>query len=150
MESGLVMPTDPYVIAVDGCKIRTAVMETDTPRILKAVFPIGNPQVTIDRRTGIVVDNGHQHRPKITRVGGAEVRTDLFLNPEYANLSGVLYSHVSARTSPFDKRMGEDFVFIHNPLATDNNLPRGFLKAGREYVPTEENEGYTIKVTSWS
>lgn len=148
LENGVIMPTDAYVIAINSCKIGSAIMETDTPRILKAVFPIGNWQVTIDKKTGIVIDTGYQLRFKIRRVGGAEVRTDLFVNPEYANLSGVLYSHVSVRKIP--ERMGEDFVFIHNPLATNNRLPHGFLKVGREYIPTEDNGGYAINVTNWN
>ena len=45
--------------------------------------------------------------------------------------------------------MGEDFVLIHNPLAT-NRLPYGFLKVGREYIPYEDNEEYTLKVTNWN
>jgi hypothetical protein len=147
VNNGLIAPTDTYVIAINSCKIGSAIMETDTPRILKAVFPIGNRQVTIDTKTGIVIDSGYQLRFKIRRVGGAEVRTDLFLDPEYANLSGVLYSHVSIRKVP--EKMGEDFIFIHNPLATSNRLPYGFLKVGREYIPTEDNEGYAIKVTNW-
>jgi len=148
VDNGLIMPPDAYVIAINSCKIPAAIMETDTPRILKAVFPIGNWQVTIDKKTGIVIDTGYQLRFKIRRVGGAEVRTDLFLNPEYANLSGVLHSHVSVRKVP--EKMGEDFVFIHNPLATNNRLPYGFLKVGREYIPTEDNERYAINVTNWN
>jgi hypothetical protein len=150
VEGGLITPTDAYVIAINSCKIRTSIMETDTPRILKAVFPIGNLQVTIDKKTGVVIDTGYQLRFKIRRVRGAEVRTDLFLNPVYANLSGVLYSHVSVGTYPFTKQMGEDFVFLHNPLATKNRIPHGFLKVGREYIPTEDNGGYKINATNWN
>jgi hypothetical protein len=148
--NGLILPTDAYIIAINSCKISSASMETDTPRILKAVFPIGDLKVTIDTKTGVVINTGYQLRFKISRVGGSEVRTDLFINPEYANLSGVLYSHVSIRTYPFTKRMGEDFVFIHNPLATKNRVPHGFLKVGREYIPTEDKDGYKINVTNWN
>ena len=148
VEKGLITPTDGYVIAVNSCKIPAAIMETDTPRILKAVFPIGSRQVTMDKKTGIVIETGYQLRFKIRRVGGAEVRTDLFLDPEYANLGGVLYSHVSVWNVP--EKMGEDFVFIHNPLASNNRLPHGFLKVGREYVATEDDDGYAIEVTDWN
>ncbi len=147
VENGIINPKDAYVIALNSCKISTAIMETDTPRILKAVFPIGNQQITIDKKTGVVIDTGYQLRPLIRRVGGAEVRTDLFLDPQYANLSGVLYSHVSVRKIP--QKMGEDFVFVHNPLAA-NPMPRGLLKVGREYIPVENEEhGYAISVTNW-
>jgi type I restriction enzyme S subunit len=147
VESGLIMPTDSYIIAINGCKIDAAIMETEHPRILKAVFPIGDLQVTIDTKTGIVIDTKYQLRFKIRRASGADVRTDLFLNPEYASLSGVLYSYASVRKVP--NKMGEDFVLIHNPLAT-NRLPYGFLKVGREYIPTEDNGEYTINVTNWN
>ena len=55
VENGLIMPTDAYVIAINSCKISAAIMETDTPRVLKAVFPIGNLGVTIDRKTGVII-----------------------------------------------------------------------------------------------
>jgi hypothetical protein len=147
LKNGLILPTDAYVIAINGCKIDAAIMESDTPRILKAVFPIGDRQVTIDNKTGGVIDTGYQLRFKISKVEGGEVRTDLFLNPQYATLSGVLYSHVSVRKVP--EKMGEDFVLIHNPLST-NRLPYGFSKVRREYMPTEDNDGYTINVTNWN
>jgi hypothetical protein len=145
--SGLIKPTDSYIIAINGCKIETAIMETGHPRILKAVFPIGDLQVMIGNKPGIT-DTKYQLRFKITRASGADVRTGLFLNPEYANLSGVLYSYASVRKVP--KKMGEDFVLIHNPLATTNRLPHGFFKVGREYIPIEDNGGYTINVTNWN
>jgi len=147
IENGLIKTADSYIIAINSCKIRAAIMETDTPRIFKAVFPIGNWQVKIDKKTGIVIGTALQFRPKISRLGGAEVRTDLFVNPEYANLSGVLYSHASVRN--IGEKMGEDFIFIHNPLAT-NKIPHGFLKVGREYIPIENNKGYKMNVTNWS
>jgi type I restriction enzyme S subunit len=149
VNKGLVKPTDPYVIAINSCKIGPAIMETDTPRILQAVFPIGNWQVTIDRKTGIAIDTGHQIRSRIRRAGGAEVRTDVFLDPEYSNLSGVVYSHTSVRAYPFAKRMGQDFIFIHNPLAI-NKLRHGFLKVGREYVATENDDEYALNATNWT
>jgi hypothetical protein len=149
VKKGLVRPTDPYVIAINSCRIGPAIMETDTPRILMAVFPVGNWQVTINKKTGVVIDAGPQIRSKIRRTGGAEVRTDVFLDPEYSNLSGVIYSHSSVRSSPFARKMGQDFTFIHNPLAT-NQLQHGFLKVGREYIATENNDGYTISTTTWN
>lgn len=145
--SSLIMPTDSYIIAINGCKIDAAIMETEHPRILKAVFPIGNLQVTINNKIGIVTDTKYQLRFKIRRASGADVRTDLFLNPAYASLSAVLYSYASVHKVP--AKMGEDFVLIHNPLAI-NRLAYGFLKVGREYIPTEDNGGYTINVTNWN
>lgn len=147
VEDKLIQPSDAYVIAINSCKIPMGIMETDTPRILKAVFPIGNWQITINRRTGAVINQGHHSRHIIKRAKGAEIMTDLFLNPEYAGLSGVLYSRTSVRS--VGQKMGEDFVLVHNPLAT-NKIPHGFLKCGREYIPIENDNGYTLEVTNWN
>ncbi len=143
--TGIIMPTDSYIIAINGCKMKTAIMETEHPRILKAVFPIGYLQVMIGK-TGIT-DTRYQLRFKITRTSGADVRTGFFMNPEYTYLSGVIYSYASVRKIP--NKMGEDFVFIHNPLAI-TQLPHGFLKAGREYTANEDNGEYTITITNWN
>jgi len=56
---------------------------------------------------------------------------------------------MSVRAYPFDKRMGQDFTFIHNPLAI-NKLQHGFLKVGREYIATETDDEYAINATNWT
>jgi len=146
---GVIASNDAYVIAINGCKIPSAIMELEVPRILKAVFPIGYKQIKIDTKTGIVIDTGYQFRNKIGRSLGSEVRTDIFLNPKYSNLSGVPFPFSLASVRKVPEKMGEDFVFIHNPLAT-NGIPKGFLKVGREYFPIEGDEGYKVEITNWS
>lgn len=147
VENGLIAAGDRYVIALNSCKISEAVMETHPPRIIKAVFPIGARQVTLDRKTLSVIHEGYQYRSTIKRTRGADVRTDLFLSRDYRQLSGILYSRASVRNIP--PKIGGDFVFVHNPLANDNQLPFGFLKVGQEYFPKEDDGGWKLEVTEW-
>lgn len=146
-DNGVILPADAYVIAINSCKIEAAQMESAPPKILKAVFPIGHRQITIDKKSKKIVHNGFEPRNSIKRAKGAEVATDLFLNPKYENLSGIIYSRVGIRKIP--ERIGEDFVFIHNPLAK-NRISHGFLKVGTEYIAYEKANSYEIQPTSWN
>jgi len=139
-EDGIIAAADTYVIAVSSCKIKLAIMETETPRIVKAVLPI--ERVWVESILGWYEDSCR--RGEIKRASGAPVRTDVFLNPEYKNISAVLYSHTDASNRPLT--MGNDFILIHNPLAT-NRLPEGFLKVGREYVYNRERASF--KLIDW-
>lgn len=147
LATGVVSPSDAYVIAINSCKIRAARSEIDPPRIVKAVFPIGYPQVTISTDTMGIVDRGFQIRPAIGRTSGLQVTTDLFLNPAYENLSGVMYSRASVNN--LVRQLGEDFIFIHNPLAR-NPVQLGFFKIGREYTAHAGLDGYTITYRDWN
>jgi hypothetical protein len=44
--------------------------------------------------------------------------------------------------------MGGNFVFVHNPLAS-NPLSAGFLKVGREYVPSYTDDEPMLTATDW-
>lgn len=147
LASGVVSSLDPYVIAINSCKIAAAIVDSDPPRILKAVFPIGYQQVTVNKQTLEIIDSGFQFRPTVERTSGEQISTELFLNPAYENLSGILFSRASV--NHLIKRLGEDFIFIHNPLAR-NPIPPGFFKFGREYTAQEGPENYTVTYKDWS
>jgi len=147
LATGVVSSSDPYVIAINSCRIKAAIADSDPPRILKAVFPIGYQQVTIDKQTREIIDSGFQFRPAVERANGTQISTDLFLNPVYEKLSGILFSRASVEH--LIRRLGEDFIFIHNPLAI-NPVPPGFFKFGREYSAQEGPETYTVTYKDWS
>ena len=119
-------------------------MDTDE-RILRAVFPIGHWQYTISKVLNKIVDCRLQFRPEIKRASGASVSTNVFLNPDYHNLSGIIFSRRASVRSEKLKEMGSDFVYIHNPLATTNSVPEGYFKFGKEYVAKEANGEYIIE-----
>lgn len=141
----IISPSDSYVIALNSCKIDSAIVNgnAELPRIMKAVLPIGFKQVTISKFSGPVVDWKYQYRPNISRSSGSSVATDLFLNPEYAGLSGVLYSRSDVANVP--NQMGDDMIFIHHPNPT-NAIPDGYFKFGMEYFIELDHEKSSV---SW-
>ncbi|HEX9870723.1 MAG TPA: hypothetical protein VGC99_19435, partial [Candidatus Tectomicrobia bacterium] len=82
-------------------------------------------------------------RDSIEKKSGEIVSTNVFLDPEYASMSAVLYSSVDALNRP--KVLGSDFILVHNPLAR-NPLPLGFFAFGVEYWK-DNNE---LKHKSWN
>lgn len=126
LSDSVIDSSDPYIIAINSCKIFEAgIADTYPPRIIKAVFPIGDQQLKINRDTKSVVGSGFQFRPAIKRTSGTSISTDLFIDRTYECLSGILLSHASAIN--LIKPLGSDFIFIHNPLAK-NPAPRGLLQ----------------------
>ena len=146
LTKGTISSSDAYIIAINSCKIEQAIMEADMPRILKAVLPIGYQQVTISKTPGIEPHWHYQYRDKICRASNSRVNTDFFFNDDYSGLSGVLYS----RTSLFNRppRMGNNFLFIHNPLAR-NPIPYGFFKLGIEYSVKVEPDSFSLSKKEW-
>jgi type I restriction enzyme S subunit len=147
LATDVVSSSDAYVIAINSCKMEAAIADSDPPRILKAVFPIGDQQVTVNKQTLKIIGSGFQFRPAVKRTSGEQISTDLFLNPTYENLSGILFSRASV--NHLIKQLGADFIFIHNPLAR-NPVPSGFFKFGREYTAQEGPENYTVTYKDWS
>ncbi len=147
LENGVISPSDAYIIAINSCKIPAAIVDSEPPRIIKAVYPAGYTQITIDVKSRDIVDTSLQYRPSVKKASGEEISTDLFLNPEYENLSGILYSRVSVRN--LKEHMGEDFIFVHNRLA-NNKVPQGFFKLGKEYTAEKNGDRYTFTHKTWS
>jgi hypothetical protein len=129
-DKGVVGGSDRRVIAVSGAGIPLAFLDHDPPDIVKAVLPFGDDYATVDVDTGDVVDTGFTYRPEIMKSTGNPVSTDIFLGPDYADISGVLFSATDISNPP--PSPGEDLVFVHNPRAA-NPLPSGWLGLGREY-----------------
>ena len=149
LSDSVIDSSDPYIIAINSCKIFEAgIADTDPPRIIKAVFPIGYQRITITRDTMNIVDSGFQFRPAIERTSGELISTNLFVDKMYECLSGILISHASGIR--LIKPLGADFIFIHNPLAK-NPAPLGFFKIGREYTACENPDGsYTVSCRDWN
>jgi type I restriction enzyme S subunit len=132
LEKGIVSATDPFIIAVNGRAVPFAFLEAEMPRILKALFPLGYIKVTLNRETLEAVDERHEYRPQIAKLSGEGVSTTVFLNPEYAAISAVLFCNSDLGNHPPDERnIGDDFTLIHNPNAL-NPIPRRWLKCGVE------------------
>lgn len=135
-ERQIISGSDPYVIAVNGYKVPLSWDSSDElPFIVQAVLPFGLPAINTNWENLSQSSFGYAHRPEIFNVSGKGVQTNIFQSKEYEGISGILFSKVGIDN--FRTRPGEDFIFIHNPLAL-NKLPLGWLGIGWEYV-VEDN-----------
>jgi type I restriction enzyme S subunit len=146
LTTGAVSSSDPYLIAINSCKIDADIAPSDPPRILQAVLPLGDRQITLDKVTMAVIHISFEYRPVIARSGGAEVSTDLFFDDAYANLSGIIFSRAGVGELPKD--LGGDFILVHNPKA-ENPVPPRFFKLGREYTIQRDGDRYSLTFEDW-
>lgn len=127
---GIVSENDGCVICINGRQIPSTAVDDVPPLILQAVFPIGNPQIIVDRYTKEVLDSGFEERSYIKKASGSAVSTRGFIDRSLAKISAVIYSRVDCANHP--SRLGDDFICVHNPNA-NHPLPIGFLNRGVEY-----------------
>jgi type I restriction enzyme S subunit len=146
LTDGIISPSDAYIIAGNSCKIEQAIVETDIPRILKAVIPVGYDQLTISKAPDSEGSWHRQYRNKISRSNQSIVNTDMFLNRDYEGVSGLLYSKTDLFNKP--RNMGDNFIFVHNPLAK-NPIPYGYFNFGIEYYIELEPGSFTIHSHKW-
>lgn len=145
LNSGVVALNDAYVIAVNGCQLRSGPFPSlfgisQFPFAAEAVFPIGPYQVRIDTETLAVVDRGHQHRPYVLNRNGARVPAYTFLDPRFNPISAVWAVDLNGGTAFGNS---EPTAVVHNPNATNPILP-GFLPADDEYVATAEGDEFVL------
>lgn len=132
--AGRVAPDDPYIIAVNGHRIPNGVdiWADEVPYAIQAVLPLGNSSVTIDRESGEVVGQGFETRWHIEKASGTRISTAVFLDPEYASVSGLIFSGVDPVDSPLEYR--SRLSFLHNPRTHPSvALERGWLSDCVEY-----------------
>lgn len=149
LNEGIVGVDDAYVIAVNGCRMRSGPFSalfgiSQLPFAAEAVLPIGPIQVHIDRETLKTVGTGHQHRPYIMNKNGAVVPTYMFLNPVFAPISAIWAVDLNGASA-----WGgcEPMVVVHNPIAA-NPIPRGFLPAESEYVAHKKADQIVFDITT--
>lgn len=142
VSDGIVAASDSCVVAVHaGGTPLASSDDEEMPRIAQAVFPFGEMFVELEARTGTVIRSGRQYRPAITKSSGNDVSTDLFLDPQYAAISAVLFSSANISNPP--RAPGADIVVVHNRLAA-SPLDRGWLGFGSEYVLEARETAYEL------
>ena len=127
---GRIGDQDGFVIAINGRQTRPAPYDSEPPFILRAVLPIGPLMVGWDTSSHEVVDTHYKYRDMVTKMSGEEIRTDIFLSPDFADVSAVISSFLD--TANYPKIEGEDFRLVHNPKAKCP-FPRHLFARGREY-----------------
>lgn len=142
VSSGLVDPTDCFVIAVNSMQFPFLVDDPNSPAILKAVLPFGRPQLLVNRQTGEMRDGTFEYRPAIEKLNGSEVAMSCFLDPAYAQVSAVLLSEANFLMDADSEFANRYTTLVHNPLAT-TPLPRGWLGFGSEIVIRVDDDNVT-------
>jgi hypothetical protein len=146
LNSKVVAPEDAYVIAVNGCQLRSGPFPaligiSQFPFAAEAVFPIGPYQLMIERKTLKVVDRGHQHRPFVLNKNRAEVPAYTFLDPRFNPISAIWTVDLNGG---FAIGNAEPMAIIHNPNAT-NPISPGFLPADDEYIADAEGDELVLR-----
>jgi hypothetical protein len=138
VRAGVVSPDEPYVIAVCGANIAQAVLSDDVPWIIKPLFGLGRPQLTVPLYSEEQPKPGYEHMPIRMTKNRASVDSALFTDGRACEVSAILFTphHIKNRPEVYDRPEGNDFVTVHNPFAS-NPLPTGFVPRGREYGPHE-------------
>lgn len=134
-ETGVLSSEDRYVIAVSGSAIGMARHELPIPRIVRAVFGLGNLQVHIDLESGQKDEWSWSTQEVVNKKSGAPVDSSLFLSPKSAPICAVIYCFTDECNRP--AKPGVDFLTVHNPSAS-NKLARGFFPFGSEYWAEED------------
>lgn len=135
LKEGVVSPDDAYVIAVNGCRLRSGPFPeligiSQFPFAAEAVFSIGPYQIEIDRETLKAVAADYQHRPIVRNRNNSPVAAYMFLDPTFANISAIWAVDLNGSSV----RGGSEPMFVvHNPNAT-NAIPVGFLPSDADYV----------------
>ncbi|MDI1236064.1 MAG: hypothetical protein PSV26_01115 [Polaromonas sp.] len=151
LKSGVVDPEDAYVIAVNGCRLRSGPFPallgiSQFPFAAEAVFPVGPYQLRIDRDTLKVVDRGHQHRPFVLNQNRAKVPALLFLDPRFNAVSAIWALDFNGGSAIGNS---EPSAVVHNPNAL-NPLPIGFLPADKEYAAIPKGNELVLSTVSAS
>jgi len=117
INKGIIGDNDVCVIAINGGQIRHSYFEDEVPYIAKAVFPFGNPYITIDTEFMSKVDEGYKHQPSVKKASGSSVSKEIFFNPNFSFISAIIYSVID-----FYSGIHSIYPFrvIHNPLAKNS------------------------------
>ena len=142
VENGIIPANEPTVIAINGCRLAYLFPDdngvSQMPVAIEATFPVGPIAVSISRDGQIDDEATRIPRYSIEYANRAEVRTDSFLNPLYANVSAVIGAVKWDMLKPLP------LTVLHNPLAVVS-LPREIFAATKEYVADDHGEEYLLR-----
>lgn len=133
LRDSYVKPNDPFVVALDRSDLEH--FDAQIPLILKCLFAIGHQVLYLKRERPQPKTNGStwSAREKVNKISGSEVEMLMFRDATFEGISAVIYCPWSVLNSPRDpKKMGDNFVIIHNPFAK-NPLPDKFFKFGETW-----------------
>lgn len=134
---GVITPEDTRIIAIGAGRFGSYVTDDPLPLIMTTLFPIGDAYVTVDRDTGVVLDEGF-HASSIIRRERNSIPRTAFLDEKFAYISGVVWSRVGIGNM---SRQVRPLTFVHNPLA-EIRLPTRWGVWDREFVTIQNGDGW--------
>lgn len=150
IDKQIILPDQKVIICISGGWMSERIPTYPVggyPEIVKALLPIGDLVIWINRDTKEVIDQEYKYRESVTKKGKNDhmpIPTRFFLDSSYSFVSGVLYSYANAFNPMELDEVGSDFFFVHNPLAK-NKISEGAIKCGQEYVVQVEDDSFTMK-----
>ncbi len=129
-DAGYIKKGQAAIVAVSSARLEFQFNELPVPRIVRAVFGVGDVGIEIDRETRTVVGHFVEHRDHIVKVSGKSIDTGVFLDSHYAHVSAVVYCASNWVSHP--EQPGEDFILVRNPHAS-TPIPEGWFPSAVEY-----------------
>jgi hypothetical protein len=146
IDKGLVSANDACIIAINGGNIDMVYFNYDypLPLIMKTVCGYGDYTVRFDTE-GNIVDQGYSMRTVLFKKSKATVPTNIFRDPNFSLITGVLYS--SASLLAFPPIPGAELLYVHNFVAAIK-MPRKWMGKGRDCWKT--NNYWNLEVNNSS
>ncbi|KTC39161.1 hypothetical protein AO260_02995 [Pseudomonas sp. ABAC21] len=147
LESGVVKADQPYIIAVNTRLLNPYVITglngvSGKPIAVEILFSVGPIQIQMDRLSGDIVDQFHQHRPALDKPGTEnKVPSDTFLNEQNACISAVLGLDLLEQVTLSGQHPS---ALVYNPLAANPIAPR-WLEAQEHWHCTIGPEDYVVQ-----
>jgi hypothetical protein len=131
-DANIIKAGQSAIVAISGVSLpwRYKYSGCYPPEIVRAVFPANNQVIELDRKTLAQTAHYLEYRDTIQKTLGANVSTDVFLDPTFSHVSAILYDEscwVGQSGHP-----GIGFKIVHNPHAA-TPLPDGWYPTGDEY-----------------
>ena len=89
---GVCNRNDPFLIALNGLNLKLGIFNTSLPRILRALYAIGDMYAVLDCKDPEYKQSGYHYRPTIAKSEKTSISTTFFLETENSHISGVLFS----------------------------------------------------------
>lgn len=113
LAGGVVQKTDARIIAINAGDLQYP--EGDPPNIVKTLFALGYLTLRFDPEHKKVIETFWSRREKIKTKSGGEAALGHFLNEQFKDISGVIYSNRTALNRPNEPDAG--CIVVLNPFA---------------------------------
>jgi hypothetical protein len=141
--SGLVADGDAMAVAINVHAVPYA-FENMEAIMLRALYGVGSPTITIDRDTRQIVGRDHEQLIEIRKASGRLVDIAALVNGCAPRVSAVIGSRANVVNLPH--RLGDDFISHPSPVATTLWAP-STIQLGSEWMVVGENanEGWAVE-----